>query len=133
MTDTPVYALDIDQKTDGEKLYVVCCDNPKDDVFSKSASLLQSALMDSHCKYEEIDSVADDLLKPQKMPKISQILIHRKFHDYAFFRVHKIPHGRYAELWAVGLGTNGKKLQRAANIALAAAIVNNLEIILNHG
>ena len=123
MTPTPVYALETGA-ADGEKVYVACCDNPKDGVFQQSASLLQSALMDSDCTYEEIDSVADDLLKPQKMHKISQMLLHRNFHDYAHFRVHTIPHGHYAELWAVGLGTNGKKLTRAANIALAVAIVN---------
>ena len=65
MPDTPVYALETGA-ADGEKVYVACCDNPKDGVFQQSASLLQSALMDSDCKYAEIDSVADDLLKPAR-------------------------------------------------------------------
>ena len=136
MSDTPVNVYEL--KSDEAKIYVVCCDNEKDDVFQGSALLLQEALMDSDCNYRDIIKASEELRKPWKMHQITEMLLHRNWDDYAYFRVVRILHGRYNGLWAIGLGTNNKKLQRAANIALAAAIVNkkeeNLETWLNiHG
>lgn len=122
-----IFAL---EEADKEPIFVVCCDDLKDEIFQKASSLMQDMLRLSSSSGElaPVHYDSGSLSEPQKtedLEHLVQLLRRREiFDEYGYFRVAHADEsaGDAGNLFGIGLGSNSKKLERASRLALAVAV-----------
>jgi len=95
----------------------VACDNPSEPPFQHAASLLGEMMSN---KPDSVDYRSGDLHKPEEsLRDYAEIIVkERIFDEYYHFRIASLSDGTFA----IGVGTNNKKLERASKLALAVTL-----------
>ena len=111
---------------DTNPIHVVCCDDPSDGFFPDASNLLLGLIGDDDKKkinYDHFSMTTTD--QPQEVQDIIEVVNNREiFKDFGHLTIGVLP-GQAEENFltvGVGVGSNWKKCERAAKLALAVTL-----------
>ena len=108
-----------------QPMYVVCCENAADAIFQQAASLMQETLHNAAGSSDDVVYTSTSLENPssEDLGEVAGWLAKfRIFNLYGHFRLAEITDAPPGNIAAIGVGSNNKKLDRAAKLALAVAV-----------
>jgi hypothetical protein len=123
---TVVFALDM-AEADEQQMYVACCEDLRDQIWSRASSLMQDMLQQPSFSSASalVECNSGSLSDPQENKDLERIREQlqscKTFDVHGYFRVAWVTEGPFADLFGVGVGTNNKKLERASRLALTVA------------